>query len=761
MHPQEDVDLQREVERLRAALARAEGELRSLRENDARHRALMDAMLVGVYIIQDNRIVYSNAKAAAIFGYEVDDIVGRQLHEIVSEEDWPVVEENIARRVRGEIESLRYNVRGVQRGGRRIDIEVHGSRTVYGGRAAVVGTVVDRTDERRAEMALRASESRFQAFMENTQSLAYMRDASGRFVFANHAFHRLLGVPPETLLGKHARDLYEADRATAVLENDRIVREERRGLEQAVFLVDSSGSLRSLLVFKFPVLEPDGSVLVGGIAVDITDRESAERALAEQTRILQSILDSMGDGVAVTDEHGEFMIFNPAARRITGLGPLGSTPDEWAQWFGVYLPDGATPYPAPDLPLWRAMRGESTDDVEMVLRHPGKPDGAWITVTGRPLVDDAGKTRGGVVVFHDMSERRLTLAKLRQAEARYRALVEKLPVVSYIAGLEPLEAVEYVSPQIESLLGFPPEAWLDRPGLWRAQIHPDDRERVVAEMRRSLAVRERRVSEYRLFHRNGAVIWVHDEAVYLEASSGELTAVQGVLLDITDREVERGARKRLQALSKDLVAIQEAERRRIGLELHDEIGQLLTALKLRIGSTDGLDVGQMAERLREVDQLVDEAVEHVRNLSQDLRPSVLDDLGLLPALLSFFGRYTHQTKIRVQFEQRGLERRRFPVEVETAAYRIVQEALSNAGRHSGAKVVHVRTTADATQITIAIEDAGVGFESELAMAAGRTRGLAGMRERASLLHGTLNVESSPGRGCRVTGTLPTGEEVAE
>jgi signal transduction histidine kinase len=158
--------------------------------------------------------------------------------------------------------------------------------------------------------------------------------------------------------------------------------------------------------------------------------------------------------------------------------------------------------------------------------------------------------------------------------------------------------------------------------------------------------------------------------------------------------------------------------------------------------------------LQDAARLVDDAVEHVRNLSQDLRPTVLDDLGLLPALVSSFGRYTADTGIRVTFEHRGIERQRFMTDVETAAYRIVQEALTNVARHAETKSVHVRAWADEKQLGVSVEDSGKGFDVEAALLRSRTRGLAGMRERAALLQGQLTVDSIPGAGCRITAELP-------
>lgn len=124
--------------------------------------------------------------------------------------------------------------------------------------------------------------------------------------------------------------------------------------------------------------------------------------IRRQTMLLRSIIDSLGDGLIVADENGKFLIFNPEAERILGLGAIADSPEKWSERYGVFLPDGVTPFPAEQLPLMRAIRGEETNRVELVVRNPNVPVGVRIAVTGRPLRDEDGSLRGGVVVFREL-----------------------------------------------------------------------------------------------------------------------------------------------------------------------------------------------------------------------------------------------------------------------------------------------------------------------------------------------------------------------
>jgi signal transduction histidine kinase len=219
-------------------------------------------------------------------------------------------------------------------------------------------------------------------------------------------------------------------------------------------------------------------------------------------------------------------------------------------------------------------------------------------------------------------------------------------------------------------------------------------------------------------------------------------------------EQVRSARRRLEALSHRLVEVQEEERRRLAQELHDEIGQVLTGLKLMLDSSVSLASPQLVERLSRAQYEVNELIGQVRQISLDLRPAMLDDLGLLPTLLWFFDRYKLQTEVEVEFSHTGMEGRRLPPAVETAAYRVVQEALTNVARHAAVKRVSVHLMVVEERLVIQIEDRGAGFDPEAVMQGGDSRGLVGMRERVGSLDGELVVESSPGSGTSLIVELP-------
>jgi PAS domain S-box-containing protein len=220
------------------------------------------------------------------------------------------------------------------------------------------------------------------------------------------------------------------------------------------------------------------------------------------------------------------------------------------------------------------------------------------------------------------------------------------------------------------------------------------------------------------------------------------------------------ANRSLRRLSRQVLEVQETERRRIARELHDQIGQALTGVKImletaqRKAETHGTTATEHNDPLQDVRDAIDDALSRVRELSLDLRPAMLDSLGLLSTLLWHFETYTAQTNIQVEFHHTGLDQQRFAPEIETGAYRIVQEALTNVARHAGVPTVRIQIDATSEALHLYVMDEGTGFDADNAMASGLSTGLAGMRERATLLGGVFLVASFPDAGTTIEVELP-------
>jgi PAS domain S-box-containing protein len=215
----------------------------------------------------------------------------------------------------------------------------------------------------------------------------------------------------------------------------------------------------------------------------------------------------------------------------------------------------------------------------------------------------------------------------------------------------------------------------------------------------------------------------------------------------------RESEQKYRLLSRKLMEAREDERRHIAHELHDEIGQELTGLKLSVEAVRRASDGAVKENLTIMQQDISRLMSRVRSLSLNLRPVLLDDYGLLPALEWYFARYAEQTRVRVGFKQEGMDRRPAP-EVEIALFRVIQEALTNVARHAEAAEANVSLSCTDRNIVALISDNGAGFAMDDVRREARTFGLAGMQERISDIGGSLDIHSAPGSGTILTAMIP-------
>ena len=209
----------------------------------------------------------------------------------------------------------------------------------------------------------------------------------------------------------------------------------------------------------------------------------------------------------------------------------------------------------------------------------------------------------------------------------------------------------------------------------------------------------------------------------------------------------------LKSLSAKVIEVQEAERRRLAVELHDDLGQLLTGLKMSLEKSPQGEAQPVKKENQQALEIVQELLRKIRDLTLDLRPAMLDDLGLFAALDWFFRRYTNQTNIRVIHNVEPLEEKRFPALLENNVFRLIQEALTNVARHASVAEVTVTVNLEPQLLSVSIIDTGKGFDLE-ALEPGLSTGLSGMRERVNSVSGEYRISTAPGEGTIIEAEFP-------
>jgi PAS domain S-box-containing protein len=429
----------------------------------------------------------------------------------------------------------------------------------------------------------------------------------------------------------------------------------------------------------------------------------------------------------------------------------------------------------PDVPVIFVAGVECEERVVELLRR-GASDFVW---KDRPA-------RLGAAVLHALEETRIRSERgrlevevesrrreehraqeeARAAQERYRTLVEQIPAVTYLDDAFGTSGrLRYVSPQIEPMLGYTIEEWMDDPDLWEEIVHPDDRGWVNARDARSRELGVPYEAEYRLVARDGHTVWVHDRCAPMTSSDGR-RLMHGAMFDITDRkqaeEALRRADEQRRRLLQRLVSVQEEERARVANDIHDDSIQVMTAVGMRLAVLrHELGEHEHAETVSKLEDEVERSIERLRHLLFQLRPASLDREGLAAALRELVDTTLEPGGPVVRLEDR-LETEPTP-QVRALLFRLAQEALANVRKHARAEHVDIALEPKDGGVLVTIRDDGVGFDVRTPV---RTLpghlGLASMHERAELAGGWFAVRSSPGAGTMVEFWVPderTGEGV--
>jgi two-component system sensor histidine kinase UhpB len=348
----------------------------------------------------------------------------------------------------------------------------------------------------------------------------------------------------------------------------------------------------------------------------------------------------------------------------------------------------------------------------------------------------------------------------RQLEAKFRTLVEQIQAITYIAALAPGEGLPYISPQIRTL-GFTPAEWLAEPGLHARQLHPDDRTAALAAIGASRAGGAPLRTEYRLRTRTGETLWFRDEAEVVADEAGQNLFMQGILVDITRSKLAEQAllksQDELRRLAAHQEAIKERERKHIAQEVHDELGGLLTGIcaYLSVAIERAALAGAEPEPwLVDAAGLGKEAMGALRKVISDLRPSVLDQLGVWAALEWYTDQVGQRSGLCCTCSiDAGLLELEVDPERSTMLFRIVQEALTNVVRHADAKRVTVEVERTGNGVHVLVHDDGSGIDPER-LCNEQSWGIRGMLERARHFQGQLAITGSAGQGTTLTLELP-------
>src|SRR5205809_2165037 len=423
-----------------------------LRASEELFRLLLDGIKdYAVYMLDpEGRVASWNVGAARIKGYSTEEILGKHISCFYTAEDreagMPVrtLQSAIATG-RFEGHGLRVRKDGSTFWAHVVILPIYDDSGKLRGFSKVLHDV---TERKQVEEALRESQAQLTGIIQSAMDTIITVDDQQRIVLFNAAAEKMFRCSASDAVGQSIERFiphrFRSQHAGHIRRfGETGVTSRGMGTLGALWALRADGE-EFQIEASISQIETRGKKLFTVILRDVTERKQAEAELARraaelarseqalrvQTRMFQSVLDSMDEGLVTADENGKFLLWNPAAEKILGMGAMDLSIQEWAPHYGCYLPDAVTPFPTDQLPLVRAIRGEAAD-VEMFVRNPKLEQGVWIEVTGRPLKDEDGVLRGGVVAFRDVT-------RTKAAEGEIRKLNDELEerVVERTAQLE-------------------------------------------------------------------------------------------------------------------------------------------------------------------------------------------------------------------------------------------------------------------------------------------------------------------------------------
>ncbi len=712
----------------------------ALRESSSRYRAFFEHGPDGVVILDPEtaRFIEFNDRACQQLGYSREEFGRLQVFDIEAAEtaDETFVHiQNIVREGHDDFETRQRTKQGEIR-----DVHVTAQIIEAGGHTTYHCVWRDITERKRAAEALLKTERHLRSVIEASPVLLWELDSAGSILLSEGNALAQLGLKPGELVGRSVFEFSRDDvEALALI---------RRGLAGEKFTADVSVGGRYWQNHYIPRRDDHGNVVdLIGISTDITERKQAELEK-------QLILDLSLDLICIAGVDGYFKYVNPAWERFLGY----SREELLSKPFLAFIhPED---HGKNDAEVEKLTKGELTIGFEN--RHIHK-DGTLRTISWVAQIHP-----GTDLLFcmgHDITDRKRDEEALRKSYDLLDTTFDTLNDAVFI--LDEKSVVVDCNRAASQIFGYRQD---EMQGQTTAFLHID--ESVLAEFRQQLysAIEAKgRLDqfEFRMKRRDGTIFATEHSVLPLANVQSRRWGWVSVVRDITERKRAEDAlnanHEQLRALASDLAQVEEQERRRIAAYLHDEICQLLAAVRVKLGAWKARNPSMNApELLSDIERTIDQTIDDTRLVTYELSPPILFELGLGPALECLGERLCEEHGIVFEFRDEG-QTKSLSEGLASALYRIARELLMNVVKHAQAKHLSVSVALMADAVQVVVEDDGKGFNVSQrtgeVLRTGEHFGLFGIRERILYFGGSLKLDSTPGRGTRATVAVPLDKPV--
>ena len=846
-----------------------------LQEAEAKFRNLVEESMVGVYIIQEEKFAYVNPRFAQIFGYtpvEINEAFDPE--KIVHIDDQQKVMDNIRFRIEGKYKSMNYEFKGVHKSGEILYLEVFGSFTLYQGRPAIIGTLINVTERKKSieqiklsEHALKISNERFLLVAKATNDAVWDWDMQTDKIWGNESFRKVFELKEnETLSFKEFADRIHRDDIEPLLTNfkntlrkkETFITEEFRlkvkqgntfktlydrayilfgedkrayrmlGAMQDItekkesekkiiaekelsdsiintlpgifYLFNTQGQylrwnknletvtgytsaeikkLHPLDLFNHKekemvkdkianvfvigedyveanfmakdgheipyfftgmVTNYEGQTCLMGVGMDISERIKSQEQLKESERKFRTLIEQASDGIFISNQQGDYLDVNSSAATLTGYSK-----EELLQLNinDIVWEDELKEKP---LRLPELLSGQVVIN-ERFLKHK---NGSLIHVEISAKLLEDGRFQA---IVRDITERKKAEETIRVSENKYRLLFNQNPMPMWMLSLPERDFLD-VNPAAIAHYGYSKEEFLKMNVI---DIRPAEEIKKMEEASINFPTGINNAGIWQHKKKDGSIIQVHiiTHDIIYEGKEAKLVLANDLTEKVLAEENLKKSHEELRQLATYLENIRESERTHMAREIHDELGQQLTGLKMdiswlnrKIQTTDK----EVQNKIKETIQLIDTTVITVRRIATQLRPSILDDLGLIAAMEWQSAEFQKRAEIKTGFKTNKPNALVKP-EIATGIFRIYQESLTNVLRHAAATEVNSALNINADTLELIITDNGKGFKPE-DIEHKKTLGLLGMKERTLLMGGKYEISGKPAVGTSVRITVP-------
>lgn len=619
---------------------------------------------------------------------------------------------------------------------------------VYWGRQQILYTRLVKAQNESREEVRRLGEA-----LKHSGEATVLVDCDSRIVYVNPAFTHLFGYPLEEVAGKRVAEIFETPETDTAQPHEIFSAVKKHGIfHDEVLRRTKDGRLVTILLTLRPVLDEQGGA-AGYVAnmLDLTERKKMEEALRMSLHQQREILDNIPDPAWLKDRDGHYQAVNAAWCRFSGRQPdevIGKTD------FELLPSEIAGNFQEADLVVMGPNRSFRQEQHLM----DAKAKEYWFDTIIVPLTNERGETMGTTGIARDISGRKQAEEDMRRHRKFMWQVIDTDPNLIFVK--DDMGQYLMINQAVADYYGLPVREVV---GKNICELNPGhdappaflDMDREVIEGRCEIV---RTIPSRRP---DGQERWYLTIKRPLISPEGAVN-VLGIAVDITEQKLSESrlaeSYLELQRLSLHLENLREDERAKIARDLHDEMGSLLVALKMRVAwLASNLPSGMphLADEVANISNLVTDAIGSVRQITSQLRPSLREGFGLAATIEDYVKRFRLQAGVECNL---ALPEEELPLDANQSAtlFRILQESLNNIAKHAQASRVRITLARRDKTLLLEVEDNGAGFDTSVHNE--RSFGLIGIRERAMMMGGKARISSTPGKGTRVSVTLPLGNQ---